>query len=87
MQKRPKPESVKLVLRLPPDLHQVLTKAAREAVPKNSLNREIVGRLYTSLEADKEIVEWKDLSEDQAMARLLEMVKRVRSLRKSKRKP
>jgi hypothetical protein len=87
MATRSKEEAVKLVLRLPRDLHKTLTEEAHNAIPKNSLNREIVARLYASLEADAEIAEWKDLPEDQAMARLLEMVKRVRSLRRSKKKP
>jgi hypothetical protein len=85
MTNRPKQEAVKLVLRLPRDLHKTLTEEAHKAVPSNSLNREIVARLYASLEADAEIAGWKDLSEDQAMARLLEMVKRVRSVQRSKK--
>jgi hypothetical protein len=43
--KRPKQQAVKLVLRLPPDLHRDLTKAASDRSPPVSLNHEMVERL------------------------------------------
>ena len=51
----PKQQTVKLVLRLPPDLHRDLTKAANEQSPPVSLNHEMVTRLLRSFENEADI--------------------------------
>jgi len=51
----PKQQTVKLVLRLPPDLHRSLTKAARDQSPPVSLNHEMVTRLLRSFENEADI--------------------------------
>jgi hypothetical protein len=45
--------TVKLMLRLPSNLHKMLRKAAEAKVPPNSLNREIVDRLVSTFELGK----------------------------------
>jgi hypothetical protein len=49
--KQKKQAIVNLVLRLPPDLHKQLVQLAAGQSPRNSLNREIVERLYWSVKA------------------------------------
>lgn len=51
----PKQQTVKLVLRLPPDLHRDLTKAAKGQSPPVSLNHEMVTRLLRSFENEADI--------------------------------
>jgi hypothetical protein len=55
MRKRTEQEPVKLLLRLPPELHKALVESAEKAIPKNSLNREIVSRLHESFDASKRV--------------------------------
>jgi hypothetical protein len=55
MKKRPENQTVKLVLRLPPDLHRALTEAAQDQSPPVSLNHEMVTRLLRSFENEKDI--------------------------------
>ena len=55
MPKRPKQQTVKLVLRLPPDLHRDLVKAAKDQSPPVSLNHEMVTRLLRSFENEENI--------------------------------
>ena len=55
MPKRPKQQTVKLVLRLPPDLHRDLVKAAKDRSPPVSLNHEMVTRLLRSFENEENI--------------------------------
>jgi hypothetical protein len=44
--------NVILNVRFPKDLHRLLTLAAKEAKPKNSLNTEILVRLYRSFQRE-----------------------------------
>jgi hypothetical protein len=46
-----KQATVNLVLRLPSDLHKQLVQLTAGQSPRNSLNREIVERLYWSVKA------------------------------------
>jgi hypothetical protein len=53
MPKRTKQETVKLVLRLPPEMHERLVDAADSHPAYVSLNSEIVRRLFASLADDE----------------------------------
>ena len=55
MPKRHKQQTVNLVLRLPPDLHRDLAKAAKDQSPPVSLNHEMVTRLLRSFENEENI--------------------------------
>jgi hypothetical protein len=55
--KQKKQATVNLVLRLPPDLHKQLVQLADGQSPRNSLNREIVGRLYSTVKEDDKLTE------------------------------
>jgi hypothetical protein len=53
MPKRTKQETVKLVLRLPPEMHERLVATAESHAAYVSLNSEIVRRLFSSLADDE----------------------------------
>ena len=46
----PRPKTVSINLRLPADLHKELVEAAASSSPANSLNSEILSRLFESFE-------------------------------------
>jgi hypothetical protein len=77
-------EVVRLVLRLPRELHRKLVQAAASNSPPNSLNTEILRRLYdsdveqTDLEADTR----NRNAADPLMETVQKMQKRIRELEK-----
>ena len=46
----PRPKTISINLRLPVDLHKKLVEAAASSSPTNSLNSEILSRLFESFE-------------------------------------
>jgi DNA repair ATPase RecN len=48
-------KTVSINLRLPADLHQKLAEAAASGAPPNSLNSEILSRLFDSFEAEERL--------------------------------